>query len=121
VNGQTPYEPVGDVTADRTRPSDTVQFVAVVRFGRRDADQCGSLELTASRLTFHGTLDVGIAWSEVARVEEERGEIVVHLRGCGRPLRFLCQSADDARRGAAIASRFAAGRSESSPPEIPVL
>lgn len=121
MSGQKQYEPAGDLTSDRTRPSDAVEFVAIVRFGRRKSDQFGHLELTESRLTFHGAVDVSIAWSEVARIEEGETEIVVHLRGSGRALRFLCQSADDARRGAAIAGRFAASHSEGTSRKFHVL
>jgi len=88
---------------DRLSPGEQAHFVTPVRFGRRRSDQCGHLELTSSRLRFHGALDIGVAWSEVATVEREGHEIVVSLATSRKVLRFSCYAATEAARGVLIA------------------
>lgn len=95
-------EPIG-----RLPPDERAHFVTPVRFGRRRSDQCGHLELTSARLRFHGALDVGVAWSEVASVERTGHEIVVSLATSRRVLRFSCYAPTEAARGTLIAQQLA--------------
>jgi len=94
----------------RLTPDERAHFVSPVRFGRRRSDQCGHLELTSVRLRFHGALDVGVAWSEVASVEREGHEIVVSLATSQRVLRFSCYAATEAARGTLIARHLTQAR-----------
>ena len=92
---------------DPMPPGDTCHFVCAVRFGRRRADQFGHLVLTSGWLKFRGTLDVSVAWSEVAKVCRDNREIVVALRDSRRVLRFSCHSFAEAARGGVIAEHLA--------------
>src|SRR5262245_66576769 len=62
---------------DPLAPGDECHFVTPVRFGRRRADQYGHLVLTSGWLKFRGTIDVSVAWGEVADVQRARRELVV--------------------------------------------
>lgn len=92
---------------ERLPPEEQPHFVTPVRFGRRRSDQCGHLELTNARLRFHGALDVGVAWSEVAAVERTGHEILVSLASSRKLLRFSCYAATEAARGTLIARHLA--------------
>ncbi len=59
--------------------------------------------LTSGWLKFRGTVDISVAWSEVAEVQRGRREMVVSLRDSRRLLRFSCHSEAEAARGALIA------------------
>jgi hypothetical protein len=92
------------VAARRTLPpEEQCHFAAPVRFGRRRADAFGYLELTNLRIRFHGSLDLGIAWSEVAGVELVGHEIIVLLTGTRRRLCFRCHALAEAIAGSVIA------------------
>lgn len=95
-------EPIGHLP-----PGEHAHFVTPVRFGRRRTDQCGHLELTNTRLRFHGALDVGVAWSEVASIERTGHEILVSLATSRKLLRFSCYAAAEAARGTVIARHLA--------------
>ena len=96
------------VTApDPLAPGDECHFVSPVRFGRRRVDQYGHLVFTSGWLKFRGTVDVSVAWSEVADVQRARREIVVSLRDSRRLLRFSCHAEGEAARGALIALHLA--------------
>lgn len=101
-------------TPRRERPEDHVHFTTPVRFGRRRTDQVGQLVLTSNWLRFRGTVELSIAWSEIARVEQAGPDIIVSLQGSSRTLRFSCQASDEADRGAIIASHLA-GLAQSEP------
>jgi hypothetical protein len=92
---------------DPLAPGDECHFVTPVRFGRRRADQYGHLVLTSGWLKFRGTVDVSVAWSEVAEVQRARREVVVSLLDSRRLLRFSCHSEAEATRGALIAQHLA--------------
>ena len=92
---------------DPLAPGDECHFVSPVRFGRRRVDQYGHLVLTSGWLKFRGTVDVSVAWSEVADVQHSRREVVVSLRDSRRLLRFSCHSEAEAARGALIAQHLA--------------
>jgi hypothetical protein len=92
---------------DPLAPGDECHFVIPVRFGRRRADQYGHLVLTSGWLKFRGTVDVSVAWSEVADVQRARREVVVSLRDSRRLFRFSCHSETEAARGALIAQHLA--------------
>ena len=91
---------------DPLAPGDECHFVTPVRFGRRRADQYGHMVLTSGWLKFRGTVDVSVAWSEVADVQRARREIVVSLQDSRRLLRFSCHSEAEAARGALIAQHL---------------
>lgn len=91
----------------RLSAGEQAHFLSPVRFGRRRTDQVGHLELTSERLRFHGALDVGVAWSEVASVERTGHEILVSLASSGKRLRFSCYSPAEAARGTLIARQLA--------------
>ena len=91
---------------DPLAPGDECHFVTPVRFGRRRADQYGHLVLTSGWLKFRGTIDVSVAWGEVADVQRARRELVVSLRDSRRLLRFSCHSEAEAIRGALIAQHL---------------
>jgi hypothetical protein len=84
-------------------PDEQCHFAAPVRFGRRRADAFGYLELTNLRIRFHGSIDLGIAWNEVAGVELVGHDIIVSLGGTRRRLRFCCQALGEAIEGSVIA------------------
>jgi hypothetical protein len=87
-------------------PGDECHFAAPVRFGRRRADHYGHMVVTSGWLKFRGTVDVSVAWSEVADVQRTRREVVVSLRDSRRLLRFSCHSEAEAARGALIAQHL---------------
>jgi hypothetical protein len=91
---------------DPLAPGDECHFVTPVRFGRRRADQYGHMVLTSGWLKFRGTVDVSVAWSEVADVQRARREMVVSLRDSRRLLRFLCHSEGEAARGVLLAQHL---------------
>jgi hypothetical protein len=91
---------------DPLAPGDECHFVTPVRFGRRRADQYGHMVLTSGWLKFRGTVDVSVAWSEVADVQRARREMVVSLRDSRRLLRFLCHSEAEAAHGVLIAQHL---------------
>ena len=96
------------VTApDPLAPGDECHFVTPVRFGRRRADQYGHVVLTTGWLKFRGTLDLSVAWSEVADVQRAARELVVSLQDSRRLLRFSCHSEAEASHGAVIARHLA--------------
>ena len=88
-------------------PGDQCHFVAPARFGRRHSDTYGHLLLTGGWLKFRGTLDVSVAWSEVADVQRVGRDIVVSLEESRRLLRFSCYSVAEAARGGVIAQHLA--------------
>jgi hypothetical protein len=92
---------------DPLAPGDECHFVSPVRFGRRRVDQYGHLVLTSGWLKFRGTVDVSVAWGEVADVQCARREVVVSLRDSRRLLRFSCHSEAETARGALIAQHLA--------------
>lgn len=91
---------------DPLAPGDECHFVTPVRFGRRRADQYGHMVLTTGWLKFRGTVDVSVAWSEVAEVQRARREMVVSLRDSRRLLRFSCHSEAEAARGVLLAQHL---------------
>jgi hypothetical protein len=91
---------------DPLAPGDECHFVTPVRFGRRRADQYGHMVLTSGWLKFRGTVDVSVAWGEVADVQRARREVVVSLRDSRRLLRFWCHSEAEAARGVLIAQHL---------------
>lgn len=91
---------------DPLAPGDECHFVTPVRFGRRRADQYGHMVLTSGWLKFRGTVDVSVAWSEVADVQRARREMVVSLGDSRRLLRFLCHSEGEAARGVLLAQHL---------------
>jgi hypothetical protein len=95
------------VAPDPLAPGDQCHFVVPVRFGRRRSDQYGHLVLTSGWLKFRGTLDVSVAWSEVADVRRGGREMVVSLEESRRLLRFSCHSVAEAARGGVIAQHLA--------------
>lgn len=92
---------------DPLAPGDQCHFVAPVRFGRRRSDQYGHLVLTSGWLKFRGTLDLSVAWDQVATVDRLGREIVVSLEDSRRLFRFSCHSLGEAARGAVIAQYLA--------------
>ena len=111
MSGQIQYGPGQVATSVQTpaRPEeDQCHFATPVRFGRRRTDQVGHLMLTSSWLTFRGTVELSVAWGEVAHVESAADHLIVSLQGTTRTLRFCCYNADDAQRGAVVASHLAA-------------
>lgn len=111
MSGQIQYGPVLPPTSLQTPPlghEDRCHYTTPVRFGRRKTDQVGHLVLTSLWLTFRGTLDLNIAWTEVARVEQAGSELVVSLHGSRRTLRFCCPADEDAQRGAIVAMHLIA-------------
>ena len=112
MSGQFQYGTAEAPTSVQTGPTalrlhDECHFSTAVRFGRRKTDQVGHLQLTTQCLKFHGALDVGISWSEVAGVEQRGREIVVALHGTRRTLLFWCQTDADALRGHVVANHLA--------------
>ena len=106
---------------DPLAPGDECHYVTPVRFGRRRADQYGHLILTSGWLKFRGTLDLSIAWSEVADVQRVSRDVVVSLQGSRRLLRFSCHSAGEAARGVVLAQHLTqSARPHTADPE-PVL
>jgi hypothetical protein len=91
---------------DPLAPGDECHFVTPVRFGRRRADQYGHMVLTSGWLKFRGTVDVSVAWGEVADVQRAGREMVVSLRDSRRLFRFSCHSEAEAARGALIAQHL---------------
>ena len=91
---------------DPLAPGDECHFVTPVRFGHRRADQYGHMVLTSGWLKFRGTVDVSVAWSEVADAQCARREMVVSLRDSRRLFRFLCHSEAEAGRGVLIAQHL---------------
>src|SRR5215216_7946221 len=69
---------------DPLAPGDQCHFVTPVRFGRRRSDQYGHVVLTGGWLKFRGTLDLSVAWSEVAAVQRTSREIIVSLQDSRR-------------------------------------
>jgi hypothetical protein len=92
---------------DPLAPGDECHFVTPVRFGLRRVDQYGHLVLTSGWLKFRGTVDVSVAWGEVADVQRARREVVVSLRDSRRLLRFWCHSEAEAACGVLIAQHLA--------------
>jgi hypothetical protein len=121
VSAQIQYGPAHRSTSAETPPpaitraaetsgpasQDECHFTTAIRFGRRKTDQVGHFTLTSLWLKFHGTVDLRIAWGEVARVEQAGAEIIVSLHGTRRTLRFCCSSDEEAARGAAIGAHLA--------------
>jgi hypothetical protein len=112
VSGQIQYGPGDGPTCLQTPPTalqgrDECHFSTPVRFGRRKTDQVGHLVLTTLSLTFHGTVDVTMSWTGVARADAADRDIVIALQGTRRILRFCCHGHDEATRGAAIANHLA--------------
>jgi hypothetical protein len=91
---------------DPLPPGDECHFVTPVRFGRRRVDQYGHLVLTSGWLKFRGTVDVSVAWGEVAEMQRSGREVVVSLRDSRRLLRFSCHSEAEAVRGVLIAQHL---------------
>ena len=89
-------------------------FGTPVRFGRRRSDQCGHLELTSARLTFHGALDISVSWGEVVSVERTGHEVGVVLAGTPGMLRFCSVAICEAARAALIARHLAAAATKST-------
>jgi hypothetical protein len=97
---------------DRLSAGERAHFVTPVRFGRRRSDQCGHLELTSDRLRFHGALDIGVVWSEIASIERAGQEVIVSLATSPRVLRFSCYAATEAARAVLVAKHLASNRVE---------
>jgi hypothetical protein len=106
---------------DPIAPGDTCHYVSPVRFGRRRSDQYGHLVLTGGWLKFRGTLDVSVAWSEVARVQRTSREIVISLEDSRRLLRFSCHAEAEAARGALLAQHLARSAKPLAAQSGPVL
>jgi len=96
-------------------PEEECHFAAPVRFGRRHADAFGYLELTNLRIRFHGSLDLGIVWNEVAGVELVGHDLIVSLSGTRRRLRFSCQALGEAIAASVIARHLITRVLTSSP------
>jgi hypothetical protein len=92
---------------DLVAPGDQCHFVAPARFGRRRSDHYGHLVLTGGWLKFRGTLDVSVAWGEVAAVHRAGRDIIVSMEESRRLLRFSCHSVAEAARGGVIAQYLA--------------
>ena len=120
MSGQIQYGPARTATSvqtQRPRPDDECHFDTPVRFGRRRSDQVGHLVLSSQWLRFHGTVDLSVGWTEIARIEQTADEIVVWLHGTRRTLRFGCRSEDEAGRAMTIATHLVAlAHSEPLPP-----
>jgi hypothetical protein len=111
VSGQIQYGSAVRATSVETPAApadDQCHFTTAVRFGRRKTDQVGHLVLTSGWLTFRGTVDLNVAWSEVAHVESSADQVIVSLHGTQRILRFCCCSSDEAHRGSVVAAHLAA-------------
>jgi hypothetical protein len=114
VSGQIQYGRADSATSLRTSPGgpeagdEHRHFTTSVRFGRRKSDQVGHLVLTTAWLTFRGTVDLSVSWAEVSHVEAAGNEMIVSLHDTRRTLRFRCQTADDAQRGAVVGGHLAA-------------
>jgi hypothetical protein len=102
-------------------PGDDCHFMAPVRFGRRKSDQFGHLLLTTGWLKYRGTLDVSVAWSEVAEVQRAGRDLIVALQDSRRLLRFCCHEVEEAARAGVIAEHLARAAREDEPaPRAPV-
>ena len=88
-------------------PGDVCHFVTPVRFGRRRADQFGHLSLTSGWLKFRGTLDISVAWTEVAAIQRAGRDLIISLHDSKRVLRFLCHSESEAARAGVLAQHLA--------------
>ena len=87
-----------------------------VRFGRRRTDQVGHLLLTSQWLQFRGTVDLNIAWNDVAAIEQSGLDLVILLHGSLRTVRFCCQTDEDAQR-ASVTARHLTALAQSHPLE----
>jgi hypothetical protein len=102
-------------------PGDQCHFVTPVRLGRRRADQFGHLTLTTGWLKFRGSLDVSVAWTEVADVQRAGCDVIVSLHDSKRALRFSCHSVSEAARAGVLAQHLAShsGSREAESTEAP--
>jgi hypothetical protein len=87
---------------------DRCHFETPVRFGRRRTDQVGHLLLTSQWLQFRGTVDLSIAWDEVAAIEHTGRDLVIMLHRSSRTVRFCCQTDEEAARAAVTARHLSA-------------
>ena len=113
------HDPLPVVTSvEPLAPGDVCHFVSPVRFGRRRSDQFGHLSLTSGWLKFRGTLDISVAWTEVADVKRAGRDMIVSLHDSKRVLRFSCNTMSEAARAGVLAQHLAAlsgsGRTEST-------
>jgi hypothetical protein len=107
VNAQIQYGLPLPLTSVPSPPTSEVAcFTAPVRCGRRRHDEIGHLELTNHRLRFHGTIDVNLAWSDVARIDRDEREMVVSLRERRRQFRFSFHTPEEARQGTELARQL---------------
>jgi hypothetical protein len=83
-----------------------IHFHTPVRFGRRRSDQYGRLLLTDGWLTFRGSRDLSVAWTEVTSVQRAGSDLLVTIEDQPEVLRFACHSEQDAARGELIAERL---------------
>jgi hypothetical protein len=111
VSGQIQYgpavAPTPGRTADAAHRSDDAHLLLPVRFGRRRTDQVGHLAFGSQALSFTGTIELSIPWTNVSRVRPDENRLIVSLHDSRRLLCFCCQGADDAARGAVVASHLA--------------
>jgi hypothetical protein len=102
ATGQLPIVP----TVASPTTGTVCHFRASVRFGRRRSDEFGQLMMTPAHVSFHGTTDVSVAWSDVTGVQRAGGDLILTLAN-GRPcLRFACDSVDQAARAGVIADHL---------------
>lgn len=138
MNGQIQYDPAPGLTSRTTTPSDpkltdveleveigrdgmpvvtprhplpagqSCHFTAPARYGRRRTDPCGHLQFTNLHVRFDGTIELAVAWSEIAGVDEIDSQIVLTRTREPRPLRFCCHAPAEAARAAVIARHLTA-------------
>jgi hypothetical protein len=107
--GTLAHDPLPVVTSiEPLAPGDVCHFVTPVRFGRRRSDQFGHLSLTSGWLKFRGTVDITVAWTEVAEVQRAGCDIIVSLHDSKRVLRFACNAIGEAARGGVLAHHLSA-------------
>lgn len=88
-------------------PGDVCHFAAPVRFGRRKSDGYGHLTMTSGWLKFRGTIDISVAWSEVAAVQRADRDVIVLLQESPRSLRFCCEDLETSARAGVLADHLA--------------
>ena len=110
MNAQIQYGLPLSLTSIPSPPSSEVAcFSAPARCGRRRRDEVGRLELTNHRLRFHGTIDINIAWADVATIDRADREIVITARERRRQFRFCFHTSEEARQTLEIVAQLADG------------
>jgi len=88
-------------------PGDLCHMATPVRFGRRRSDQFGHMLLTSGWLKFRGSVDMSVAWTEVADVQRAGREVIVSLQESNRVVRFTCHGMTEAARAGILAQYLA--------------